>query len=601
MAFYENICFVEAPQAIVTPFPRYISDCIGVCYLAAAVEDLAESVVMPENYYNDGLFDSFERLLRERKFDLVAVSSMTGGFSNAVRLARIARKRGVTVVMGGFHPTALPEEVLGLDCVDLVVVGEGEATFREMVRFGPSRGIPGLAWIEHGGMVYTGARELISDVDSIRFPLRSLRPERYGERSDAYTIDTIYTSRGCPWACSFCANDRMHKRWRGRSPENVVEEIALLHDPKKKKLLKIWDANFLTNVRRAEAICDLMIDRGLTNFRIVTETRARDVVRSERILGKLRQIGLRKVGLGIESPNPATLEKMNKQNALDDVSKAIGLLDGYGIGSEGYFIIGHHSESVEDTMAYPEFARSLGLKQALFMVMTPYPGTRVFEEYQEKGDITSRDWDMYNNFVPVVRTESMESADIVRMMVYCNVAFCNYRSLLKRENSRGVLVAFLKDLFQLLFLLRINRNIDRGTAASIVFEAFDRYLGTAPVNEYRCSPPLHPLTKPIGTALQHVSGQRIDFVISQQGDARVMDMRMVPASQHSAFPVVPLDKVIDIVWSYSMDILMRILYRNELMRNNSHLVYRQFLALFADRDVRRIAARLARLYFSCIT
>ncbi|NTW36054.1 MAG: radical SAM protein, partial [Syntrophobacteraceae bacterium] len=111
--------------------------------------------------------------------------------------------------------------------------------------------------------------------------------------------------------------------------------------------------------------CDLMIERGYTNFRIMTETRAKDIVRAERILEKLRAIGLNKVGLGIESPNPQTLELMNKKNSLNDVSKAIGLLDHYGIGSEGYFIIGHHSESEADTMAYPEFAKSLGLKQSL--------------------------------------------------------------------------------------------------------------------------------------------------------------------------------------------------------------------------------------------
>ena len=371
MAYYNNICFVEATPAMVVPFPRFISDCIGICYLAAAVEDIVESMVIPENYYNEQLFDSFERLLKSRSFDLVAISSMTGCFNNATRLAKIAQKHGVPVVMGGFHPTALPEETLSLDCVDMVVIGEGEATFRELVQSGPSRDVKGLAWMENGGMVHTGMRDLISDVNSIRFPLRTLRPKRYGEKGDSYTIDTIYTSRGCPWKCSFCANDKMHKNWRGRSAENVVEEIALLHDPKKKKLLKIWDANFLTNIKRVEALCDLMIDRGLTNFRIMTETRATDVVRAERILNKLSKVGLQKVGLGIESPNPKTLELMNKKNSLDDVSKAISLLNKFHVGSEGYFIIGHLSESMEDTMAYPDFARSLGLKQTLYMSMTP--------------------------------------------------------------------------------------------------------------------------------------------------------------------------------------------------------------------------------------
>lgn len=601
MAYYKNICFIEAPQAIVTPFPRYISDCIGVCYLAAAVEDIVESMAMPENYYNNKIFESFEKLLNERRFDLVAISSMTGCFNNAEKLARIAKKHGITVVMGGFHPTALPEEVLETGCVDLVVMGEGEATFRELVEKGVSREVKGLCWKEDGTFVHTGTRELIKDVDSIRFPLRSLRPKRFGEASDSYTIDTIYTSRGCPWKCSFCANDKMHKQWRGRGAENVVEEIALIHDPKKKKLLKIWDANFLTNIKRVEKICDLMIERGMTNFRVVTETRAKDVIRAERILPKLRKIGLSKVGLGIESPNPKTLALMNKENLLDEISTAIGLLNEYGVGSEGYFILGHLSETVDDTMAYPDFARGLGLKQTLYMSMTPYPGTQIFNEYAREDNITSRDWDLYNNFVPVIRTEYMEARDIMRMMVYCNVAFCDYRSLLKRDNSRGVLLAFLKDLFQLVFLMKVNKYLDRQEVAQIIFEAFDLWLGTDPKLEYAKSPPQEPLKEPTGVCLLHgASGKRFDFLIRHENGKRLMAVLKVASNEPTSFPIIRLEKVVDAAWTLTMDDLMRVLYRNELMRNNPGLVVRQILALLADRDIRRLAMRFWRLYRGCM-
>lgn len=600
MAFFRNICLIEAPQAFVTPFPRFITDCIGVCYLASAVEDIAESLVIPDNYYNDRLPESFERLMQRRPIDLVAISSMTGGFNNAVRLAEIAKRYGAFVVMGGFHPTALPEEVLRLDCVDLVAIGEGEATFRELVQRGPSRDVKGLAWREGGGIVQTGQRDLIDDVDAIRFPMRALRPERFGERGGDYTIDTIYTSRGCPWSCSFCANDKMHRNWRGRSPENVVAEIAALHSPDKKKLLKIWDANFLTNIKRAEAICDLMLERGLTNFRIMTETRAKDIVRAERILEKLRAVGLNKVGLGIESPNPQTLELMNKKNSLDDVRSAIGLLGRHGIGAEGYFIIGHHSESEADTMAYPEFARTLGLKQALFMSMTPYPGTKIFEEYRSEGDITSTDWDLYNNFSPVVRTTSMQTSDLVRMMAYCNVAFCDYRSVLKRQSEGAALLVLLRDILQLVFLFRVNKTLSRDEVATIVFEAFDRYLGSRPRIEYSPKPSSRPLREPISFSLEHPSGRRVDCIIRQHDGLRSMSLNESGRGGASAGPVIRLSEVVDAAWSVPMDILMRILYRNELMRNNpGPLGRRQLFALIADRDVRRAAARMARLYRGC--
>jgi len=597
MAYYKHICFVEAPQAIVTPFPRYISDCIGVCYLAAAVEDIVESMAMPESYYNDGIFESFETLLKSRRFDLVVISSMTGGFNNAERLARIAKKHGVTVVMGGFHPTALPEQVLNLGCVDLVVIGEGEATFRELVQNGPSRKIKGLCWKESGEFVHTGMRELIRDVDSIRFPLRLIRPERFGEKSDDYTIETIYTSRGCPWACSFCANDKMHKQWRGRSAANVVEEIALIHDPKKRKLLKIWDANFLTNIKRVEQICDLMIERGLTNFRIMTETRAKDVIRAERILPKLHQVGLRKVGLGIESPNPKTLEKMNKQNTLDDISRAIELLVKHSIGVDAYFIVGHHSESEADTMIYPKFARALGLRNALFMAMTPYPGTQIFEEYRSQNNITSYNWDLYNNFCPVVKTEFMSNERLMTMMLFCYVAFFNYRRLLKQENERGMLRIFLRDFCQFVFLALINQRLSKKEIETTLFEAYDCFAGTEPRIE---EPAETPLKQPVSIFLEESGGRRIEFRITQEGGKRVLTIRRAAEAVPVSGPVVSIKTVVEATSSVSAEVIMRFLYRKELIRNNRSVTTRQYIALAADPDIRRAAIAFYRMYRACV-
>ena len=596
MAFFKNICLIEAPQAVITPFPRFITDCIGICYLAAAVEHDVESLVIPENYYNDGLYDSFRALLKQRPVDLVAISSMTGCFNNALRLAEIAKEQGVFVVMGGFHPTALPEEVLRHRSVDAVAIGEGEATFRELVLKGPSKEVPGLAYRENGGIVYTGQRPVIGEIDSIAFPLRSLRPRRYGEKGTDYSIDTIYTSRGCPWSCSFCANDTMHKGWRGRSPENVVEEFARLHDPKKKKLIKIWDANFLTNIKRAEAICDMMIERGLTNFRIMTETRAKDLIRAERILGKLRKIGLNKVGLGIESPNTRTLELMNKKNVLDDVSRAISLVRENGIGAEGYFIIGHYTETVEDTLVYPEFAKGLGLRQALFMSMTPYPGTKIFEEYKHEGNITSFDWDLYNNFCPVVSTRSMDTPTLVQMMVYCNVAFCNYRSVLKRNSAGGMVIAMLKDLFQLCFLMRVNKTLTDREILDTVFDAFLRYADTKPVVGYRSRPSDKKLKDPIVVSVQRSPSEAVDFMLEQKGEGRSLSIFRRSETANRADAAIRLDEVVAASGSLSMDSLMRLLYRNELLRNNPGSMAGQLLSISADPVFWRVFRRLYTLY-----
>jgi anaerobic magnesium-protoporphyrin IX monomethyl ester cyclase len=599
MAYFKHLCFIEAPQTIITPFPRFITDCIGVCYLAAAVADDVESVVMPDNFYNDGIFDSLEALLKKRPIDLVAISSMTGAFHQAERLARIAKKAGAFVVMGGFHPTALPEEVLKLASVDAVVIGEGEETFRELVLKGPSGDVKGIAYREGGGVVYSGRRDVIANIDSIRFPLRSLRPERYGEKGDAYSIDTIYTSRGCPWSCSFCANDQMHKGWRGRSAENVVEEIALLHDPKNKKLIKIWDANFLTNIGRAEKICDLMIERGLTNFRIMTESRAKDLVRAERILDKLRRVGLSKVGLGIESPSEATLALMNKKNSLDDVAKAIELCSKNGIGAEGYFIIGHYTENIQDTIAYPEFARSLGLRQALFMVMTPYPGTGIYKEYKQEGKILSFDWDLYNNYCPVIATRSMDSDTLIAMLAYCNVAFNRYKSAMKRNSTNAVLLSFMIDLFQLTWLMRVNKNLSSKEISDLLFNALLRLLDHEHgVVEQPVTKKCKPLQQPLSLRILHSSDKSIDFKLSERAGNRVLTMNADQNKQPSQGPEIRLDELVQCACAVSMDKLMSVLYRNEWIRNNPGRMTGLMFSLIADREVLGFAAKLATLFLS---
>ncbi len=586
-----------------TPVPRFFSDSIGVCYIAGAIQHDVETLVMPENYYNDAVYESFRALLKRYPIDLVGISSMTGAFNNAMKLAMIAKEHGVFVAMGGFHPTALPEEVLRLDCVDVVVIGEGEATFRELVLHGPSKDVKGLAYRDGGGIVFTGERPVIIDVDSIDFPLRSLRPERFGEKGSEYSIDTIYTSRGCPWTCSFCANDQMHKHWRGRSPENVVEELSMLHDPKKKKHIKIWDANFLTNIKRAEKICDLLIEKGLTNFKFGTESRVKDVIRGERILPKLRQIGLHLIGLGIESPHEKTLSLMNKNNNLDEVRYAMELTRKNGIGTEGYFIIGHYSETLEDTMAYPEFAKSLGLSKALFMVMTPYPGTKVFDEYKDAGNIVSYDWDLYNNYSPVVKTASMDALTIVKMMAYCAIAFSGYRSVLRKNSKNGILTDMLSRLFSFISIMKVNKSLTENEIRNSLFDAFLMYQEKNPVIELEDNSfSKKQWMKTIVITLKHSPGKAVDFVFEQHGIRRSMSIVKQYSEISTPNIVISLDDLIAFSRSVSIDWMIKVFFTAEILKNNSNLMLnsarfvRQFSLFIADRELWRISRSALRLY-----
>jgi len=415
MSYFNNICLLKAPLTSIMPDVGAVPDLIELCYLAAMIEPYVSSVFIPTDFHSKNSYDIYASSLKKKPVDLVCISSMTGGFSNALRLAKIAKEHDKYVVMGGYHPSALPVDVLKSPYIDAVIVGEGELTLKDLVQNGPSKDVLGMVYKENGKLVHTGVRPTIKDLDSLPHPLRHIRPRRFGENGTDYSIDTVYTSRGCPWKCCFCANDTVNKQWRARSPENVLEELIQLHDPNHKKLIKFWDANFMTDINRIEKICDLMLEHNLTNFKIWTETRLTDIIRGEKIMNKLYRVGLRAVTLGIESPNENTLKLMNKDNSIKECYQAIEILKKNQITPHGYFILGHYTETKEDTEKYSEYAESLGLNESVFMVMTPYPGTGIFKEYKRENKIKDYNWDNYNNFIPVVETVGMD-VEMLRKM-----------------------------------------------------------------------------------------------------------------------------------------------------------------------------------------
>lgn len=421
MAFFRKVALVKAPLAMDMPTSAFMSDITEVCYLAAVLEGKVEHLAIPVDIYGRDPFKQFWRYLKKHRPDFVGISSMTGGYRNALRMARIAKEFRAFVALGGYHPSAMPDKVLASPYVDAVVRGEGEMTLVDLVINGPGRPVKGLSFKDEGNIVHNPDRELIDNLDDLPMPLRSLRPPRFGRPGDDYHCDTVYTSRGCPNRCTFCANSVVHKRWRARSPENVVEELALLHRKDFRREVKIYDANFMTDIERVNRIADLMIENGLTNFKIYLETRVIDIVKGEDTIKKLREVGLYEVGLGIESPDPVVLKKLKKGVTHRMTVKAIEILNRHHVRPGGFFIIGHEDDRPETIRGYTRYAEDIGLgTRAIFFIMTPYPGTKVFEEAHRAGKIIRYNWDLYNNFCPTMRLKHIDLRTMRRLGAECN-------------------------------------------------------------------------------------------------------------------------------------------------------------------------------------
>lgn len=444
----------------------YLNDLVELCGLAAFVRDEVEQIDLPVSPSDRDPFATFERHVKRTHPDLVGISSFTCGTNSAREYARIASEAGAFVVAGGFHPTALPEEVLGWPGIGAVVRGEGEFALRELIRTGSPRGVAGMSYRSNGGFVHELLPPVIADLDALPLPARELRPSRFGLSGLDYHTDTIFGSRGCRGRCRFCANHLIGREWRVRCNESLIGELLTITPPRSRrhKFVKFWDSNFLADAERVEQLARMIIREGLhRRFQFIVETRVEDIIRAAPILKTMQQAGFVRIGCGVESPNKATHRALGKGINLDHVGTAAGLVAAAGIQFTKFLIIGHESESREDILAYPQFALSHGtrLQKTTIFVMTPYPGTELAEDYVARGGVASFDWDLYNNFGAVVEAGGMSSLELQGLLFAASAGIAVSVRLGKGRTALRAVMRILEPLFVAVTMARMGDRYSR--------------------------------------------------------------------------------------------------------------------------------------------
>ncbi|MBI4914452.1 MAG: radical SAM protein [Acidobacteria bacterium] len=437
MVEFDSVALLKANQPIPALMSYGINDLVEVAGLAAAVRELVGDLAIPVGPCDREPLAGFATFARKHQPALVGISTDTCGVSSALAYAEIAKRHGAFVVLGGHHPSALPEQVLASLHVDAVVRGEGEQTLAELVAQGPSERVLGLSYKDGSRIVHNPERPLIEDLDSLPFPLRQLRPPRFGLAGSHYHTDTVYTSRGCKARCAFCANHLVGKRWRQRSIENVVRELASIPPgrQRKPKMVKLWDPNFMNDPERVAELCERIVEADLNRrFRFVAETRVEDIVRGKEVLPLMKRAGFCQLGSGLESPNQATLELHRKGVRVAWIEEASQLLATNDIHFCKFFIIGHPNEGIDDILHYPGFAAAPGYRRqsSYFFALTPYPGTAIHEEYHRKGLIASYNWNLYTNYCAVV-----EPPGIPRQTLQALLGTVMAQTMLNKQWARG--------------------------------------------------------------------------------------------------------------------------------------------------------------------
>ncbi|MCX5786761.1 MAG: radical SAM protein [Elusimicrobia bacterium] len=383
-------------------FGNYCGFPLGLGYIAAYARKAGHTVKIfdPEPYRMP--MELMWAKVEEFRPDIVGITSVTSNFMLARQAAIEAKRRlGCLVVMGGPHVNALPRSTLqSVPALDAVILGEGEIPMLALANEFDARGkvdfnkIPGAAFIEGWEYREIPRPEMISELDRLPYPARDLidiglyyrhRFSRRGRKSV-----TLISSRGCPSQCTFCANLCMGRKFRAHSPEYVAGEMAYLVEKYGIRHFHIYDDCFTADPVRVFRICDLIIQKHLN---ITWDSAGRvNTLRDKALLLKMKQAGCVCILLGIEAGSQRILDLMKKGATLAMAEECCSMLRKQGIAYNNSFIIGNEGETEETVMATIAFAKKLKSPTVAFGILTPYPGTPLFDKYYGDYDTPEMDW-----------------------------------------------------------------------------------------------------------------------------------------------------------------------------------------------------------------
>ena len=326
--------------------------------------------------------------LHAYKPDILGIQCMYSAYAeDAYEIARIGKMLGCLTVMGGAHASACYLEVLKNPEVDLVVIGEGEETFLEIIqKFANKENLSNIR-----GTAGNGLRPLIKNIDTLPFPALHLLPIKqyltknrdalFNMRSAMFVI----TSRGCPYNCKFCSVRSVWKGWRYHSPERVVDEIEALINNYHIGEIHFVDDNIAVDLQRLENICDELIKRKV-NIKWTTPNGITIWTLTEKVLEKMKQSGCYRLTFGIETACKKTQEYIRKTHIdLKRAKEIIRKANELGIWTLSTFIIGFPDETQEDILETINFAVKSELDFAFFFLPMLFPHTDMTEDYRQRG------------------------------------------------------------------------------------------------------------------------------------------------------------------------------------------------------------------------
>jgi radical SAM superfamily enzyme YgiQ (UPF0313 family) len=403
---------------------------LGLMYIASYVRTHRHDDVrifdirLHKQYLKD-----IENIISNYKPDIVGISALTLEAPAMFQIAHLVKTidKSIPIIVGGPHVSSVPEEVIQNDNIDIAVIGEGEITFKEILeafegeraletvdgicfrtdnerlttRFGINiQGIyqnsnkklmstDTITIDNRTTVIKTNDRKYLQELDTLPFPawdlieIKSYAVHRSMSNVGIRPYMVVFTSRGCPFRCTYCHNI-FGKRFRARSVENVIREMETLITAYSIRDFEIIDDVSNFDKERLKAICNEIINRGW-KIRLSFPNGVRTDLLDEETIYLLKRVGTAEMSIAVETASPR-LQKLIKKNLnLEKVQKMIDVAAHAGIFLRGFFMIGFPTETEEELKATINFACKSKLHIAFFFVLNPFKGTEIIKQIQHAG------------------------------------------------------------------------------------------------------------------------------------------------------------------------------------------------------------------------
>jgi anaerobic magnesium-protoporphyrin IX monomethyl ester cyclase len=393
---------------------------LGLAYVAAALEKSGFQVEVLDNYLLKKPIDEVKQMVRRLNPEIVGITCSSVTYQRCIETAKAVKEAlpSCKVVVGGWHPSYVPDSMLQHPDIDYAVMGEGERAMVELAthitKGGDERAIAAIAGVayRHEGKIIKNAPRFITDLDEIPYPARHLLPMHLYDRAieflRAKPVDTANVVRGCSYNCAFCETRKLWgQTCRAFSPSRVVEEINHLVTNYGTKGIYFVGDNFTIQKKRTIELCEL-IKKSKLDIEWVCDTRA-DLI-SRDLLRKMKEAGCKTIWFGVESGSPRILKKINKGIALEQTIQAFKLCREEGIQIACSFILGIPGETANDLEATFKFAKKLDPDWCQFNIFVACPGSGLYEEVMQKGL-----YDRVEDFVAYVKTEDFNYESLLKI------------------------------------------------------------------------------------------------------------------------------------------------------------------------------------------